>query len=126
MHILMEKIEPRFHDTFSQRKAALLVSFMPEAQPDSKEQQLSAINNQLDKMDINEEIVRFKAHMVNFEKILHDSDQEKGKRLDFYLQELWREINTMVAKSNDSVLTSFAIDIKVELEKARELVQNII
>ena len=51
---------------------------------------------------------------------------EKGKRLDFTLQELMREINTIAAKCSDASMGARAIDIKVELEKAREQAQNIV
>ena len=51
---------------------------------------------------------------------------EKGKRIDFILQELSREINTITAKCSDGTISAHAINIKVELEKAREQTQNIV
>lgn len=80
----------------------------------------------LDKIDIHEEIVRFKNHLETLANELESSAQEKGKRLDFILQELGREINTITAKCSDSTISSHAINIKVELEKAREQTQNIV
>lgn len=80
----------------------------------------------LEKMDINEEIVRFKSHLTSLSAQLISGESEKGKRLDFTLQELAREINTIAAKCSDATIGSLAIDIKVELEKAREQVQNIV
>lgn len=80
----------------------------------------------LDKIDIHEEIVRFKSHLANFTMHLASSTIEKGKRLDFVLQELAREINTIAAKCSDSTIGKLAINIKVDLEKAREQVQNIV
>jgi uncharacterized protein (TIGR00255 family) len=80
----------------------------------------------LDKMDINEEIVRFKSHLGNLRSELGSKTQEKGKRLDFTLQELAREINTIAAKCSDASIGNVAINIKVELEKAREQAQNIV
>lgn len=80
----------------------------------------------LEKMDINEEIVRFKSHLKSLSSTLESSDIEKGKRLDFTLQELGREINTIAAKCSDATIGSLAINVKVELEKAREQVQNIV
>lgn len=79
----------------------------------------------LEKMNINEEIVRFNSHLHNLETELASSKSENGKRLDFTLQELAREINTIAAKCSDATIGSLAINIKVELEKAREQVQNI-
>lgn len=80
----------------------------------------------LDKMDIHEEIVRFKTHLKSLNEGLKSNAIEKGKRLDFTLQELAREINTIAAKCSDATIGSLAINIKVELEKAREQTQNIV
>ncbi len=80
----------------------------------------------LDKMDIHEEIVRFKSHLQHMAEQLDSAEVEKGKRLDFTLQELGREINTITAKCSDATISKRAINIKVEIEKAREQVQNIV
>ena len=80
----------------------------------------------LKKMDIHEEITRFKSHLDGVAVFLKASTIEKGKRLDFTLQELLRETNTMMAKSSAFPISTACIDIKVELEKAREQVQNIV
>lgn len=80
----------------------------------------------LDKIDIHEEIVRFKSHLENLQALISATSIEKGKRIDFTLQELSREINTIAAKASDTQISSLAINIKVELEKAREQTQNIV
>jgi uncharacterized protein (TIGR00255 family) len=81
----------------------------------------------LNKMDIHEEITRFGSHLKSVQTVLSDkSTIEKGKRLDFILQELLREINTLMAKCTTFDVSSISVDIKVELEKAREQVQNIV
>jgi uncharacterized protein (TIGR00255 family) len=80
----------------------------------------------LDKIDIHEEIVRFKSHMKNIHEQLESATTEKGKKLDFTIQELGREINTIGAKCSDANIGARAINVKVELEKAREQVQNIV
>jgi uncharacterized protein (TIGR00255 family) len=80
----------------------------------------------LDKIDIHEEIVRLKSHLELFSICLHSTEAEKGKRMDFTLQELGREINTIAAKCCDAVISSHAINIKVEIEKMREQAQNIV
>jgi uncharacterized protein (TIGR00255 family) len=80
----------------------------------------------LDKMDIHEEIIRFKSHTENIKKQIAGQSIEKGKKLDFTLQELGREINTITAKCSDALIGAHAIDIKVEIEKAREQIQNIV
>ena len=86
----------------------------------------SALYAVLDKIDIHEELVRFKSHLKNLQDTLESAPLEKGKRLDFTLQELGREINTIAAKCSDASIGSRAINIKVELEKAREQTQNIV
>ncbi len=98
---------------------------------DLQEQEGSDIRKQLlyatlDKIDIHEEIIRFKSHLSNMLSLLTAPGIEKGKRIDFTLQELAREINTIAAKCSDVSISSMAINIKVELEKAREQTQNIL
>jgi uncharacterized protein (TIGR00255 family) len=87
---------------------------------------IKALYFELDKMDINEEIVRFKSHLQNLKDIISSSQSEKGKQLDFTLQELGREINTILAKTSSSGVSSLALKIKVEIEKTREQTQNIV
>ncbi len=77
-----------------------------------------------DRCDISEEIARFKSHLVQFRSLYEDSEPV-GRRMDFLVQELNREVNTMGSKSNDAELTSAVVGMKSELEKIREQVQNI-
>lgn len=77
-----------------------------------------------DKVDITEEIVRFKSHIQKFYKTM-ELAPPVGKTLDFILQELNREINTISSKNNLSTLTDTIIETKTQIEKIREQVQNI-
>lgn len=77
-----------------------------------------------DRCDICEEVVRFKSHLVQFRQLLC-SDEAVGRQMDFLIQELNRETNTMGSKSNDAELTKNVVAIKAELEKIREQIQNI-
>jgi uncharacterized protein (TIGR00255 family) len=77
-----------------------------------------------DRCDISEEIARLKSHIVQMRDIL-TTDEEAGKRLDFILQEMNREANTILSKSNDLAITDAAIVIKTEVEKLREQAQNV-
>lgn len=86
----------------------------------------SALVYELEKIDINEEIVRFNSHLKNIALQLQVKEPVKGKRLDFTIQELNREINTIGAKCSNVQISSLVIDIKTELEKVREQAQNII
>lgn len=81
---------------------------------------------EIEKIDINEETVRFNSHLINVSAQFETADPIKGKKIDFIVQELNREINTVASKCNNIAISSLAIDIKSELEKAREQAQNII
>ncbi len=76
-----------------------------------------------DKTDITEEIVRFKSHMVQLQNTLQENEV-KGRKLDFLIQELNREVNTMGSKTSDAEITGLVVNLKCELEKIREQVQN--
>lgn len=80
----------------------------------------------MDKLDLHEEITRFNSHLKNFKSIVNDEKISKGKELDFVLQEMFREINTIASKTNSYLISSNTVNAKVELEKAREQVQNIV
>jgi len=77
-----------------------------------------------DKSNINEEIVRLKSHVKQFLSILNEKDAI-GRKLDFLIQEMNREINTIGSKANDMLIAQNVVEIKSELEKIREQVQNI-
>ena len=78
-----------------------------------------------DKRDINEELVRIKSHIDSFINYIKDYDI-LGKRLTFLIQELFRESNTIASKSEVIEINQLVIDIKSELEKIKEQVQNIL
>src|SRR5262245_13205499 len=77
-----------------------------------------------DRSDISEEIARLKSHIAQLRELLN-STEEAGKRLDFILQEMNREANTILSKSNDLAISDAAIVIKTEVEKLREQGQNV-
>jgi uncharacterized protein (TIGR00255 family) len=77
-----------------------------------------------DRCDITEELVRFNSHLQQFDEALV-VDEPVGRKLDFLIQELNREVNTIGSKANDAEITSAIVELKAELEKIREQVQNI-
>lgn len=77
-----------------------------------------------DKTDITEEIVRFRSHVVQLTNTLK-IDEPIGRKLDFIIQEMNREVNTIGSKAMDITLTDHVVQLKCELEKIREQVQNI-
>jgi uncharacterized protein (TIGR00255 family) len=77
-----------------------------------------------EKSDITEEIVRFESHIGQVEKLLQGSDAI-GRKLDFLLQEMGREVNTIGSKSSDIAIAQDVIELKSELAKLREQAQNV-
>ena len=91
-----------------------------ELDPERLEQEVSLV---ADRLDISEEIIRFKTHLKQMGKILSQTDL--GKKAEFLLQELNREVNTISSKSNQAGISQASVEIKSELEKIREQLQNI-
>lgn len=85
------------------------------------EQEIALI---LTRLDVNEELDRLQTHINEVHKILH-SEQSAGRKLDFLMQELNREANTLSSKSDSTELTQCAIEMKVLIEQMREQIQNI-
>lgn len=77
-----------------------------------------------DKSCIDEEIIRLRSHLVQLVTILSDGDGI-GRKLDFLMQEMNREANTIASKANHYDLTTYAVELKTEIEKMREQIQNI-
>jgi len=77
-----------------------------------------------DRSDINEEIVRLGGHVVMFNDTL-GGEEASGRKLEFIVQEMFREINTIGSKAGDAEISSCVVDVKCALERIRELVQNI-
>lgn len=77
-----------------------------------------------DKGDVSEEITRLKSHFVQFEKFLSENSSDAGRSLDFLVQEMFREINTLGNKSGTCDISPLVVTFKTELEKMREQIQN--
>ena len=78
----------------------------------------------VDRSDITEELVRLRSHFEQFDAVLQ-TEGAVGRRLDFLLQEINREVNTIGSKTGDVATTNMVVDLKNELEKIREQVQNV-
>ncbi len=98
-----------------------LTKGLVELDPDRIAQEAALL---ADKVDISEELVRTCSHIEQFFSIV-DSDEPAGRKLNFLLQELNREVNTIGAKTGKAIVSHLVVDIKTELEKIREQVQNI-
>jgi len=77
-----------------------------------------------DKCSVEEEITRLKSHISQFTDLL-EKENSNGKRIDFLIQEMNRETNTIGSKANNLEITNYVVDIKTELENIREQIQNI-
>lgn len=78
-----------------------------------------------DRMDITEELVRVGSHIAQLGDLLAQPNQAVGRRLDFLVQELGREFNTVASKSQSAEIARLVVEAKAELEKVREQVQNV-
>ena len=126
----INELGPRALEAMAAKKVQLLDNLRTVLSDVSSEltaeSQISAIYNQLERIDIHEEIVRYNTHLETLDEILTSKEISHGKKLDFTLQELFRETNTIASKCSDAAISGLAISIKVELEKAREQAQNIV
>jgi uncharacterized protein (TIGR00255 family) len=77
-----------------------------------------------DRSDISEEVVRLRAHLKQYSQIIEEP-VSSGRKLEFVVQEMGREINTIGSKANDIEISRFVVEIKALLEKVRELIQNV-
>jgi len=115
----LSQAEPeRFRDRIQERFSQLTEGI--EINPERLEQEIALL---ADRLDISEEVVRFRTHLEHMDDIL--SQREVGKKAEFLMQELNREVNTMASKSNHAGISQSSVEIKSELEKVREQLQNI-
>lgn len=78
-----------------------------------------------EKVDIAEEVTRFHCHLKHFAEVVHSNAEGQGKTLEFILQELGREINTIGSKSSDIEIARRVVDIKSGIEQIKEQIQNV-
>jgi uncharacterized protein (TIGR00255 family) len=114
-----EEVVNNYRKRLDERMAKLLSSGEPDPQRLAQEVAIIA-----DKADITEEAVRAASHLEQFRQFL-DAEEPVGRKLDFLLQELNREANTMGSKTPDAEASQTIVELKAELERIREQVQNI-
>ena len=124
MKHIIHKMQPRIGQAEQRYRSKLLQRLerlAVDAEPQRLEQELAQLAQRL---DISEEIDRLASHIDEVETIL-ERDEPMGRRLDFLVQELNREANTVSSKSQDADLTRGAVELKVLIEQVREQVQNL-
>ena len=115
------KVVEEYQARLSERLNNLLEEHNVAVEPERLLQEVAIF---ADRTSITEEIVRLKSHIKQF-KIIIASDQPVGRKLDFLIQEFNREANTIASKANDYTLAQIVVDVKAEIEKIREQIQNI-
>jgi len=121
----LRKHRPRILDSLREKWEATLDEKLQQWRETANENRLEQELVMLaQKLDVEEELDRLDTHVVEVLNVL-DRDEAVGRRLDFLMQELNREANTLGSKSHDSLTTQHAVDLKVLIEQMREQVQNI-
>ncbi len=122
----VEKVEKRSPETvaeYTEKLKQKIRELLDGAEPD-EQRIITEVGIFADKVAVAEETVRLRSHFVQLEALL-SSDGEAGRKLDFLMQEMNRETNTIGSKAQDVEIARIVIDIKAELEKIREQIQNI-
>lgn len=119
----MEKLSAGAPDHYREKLLKRLEILLKE--PLEDERVLREVALFAEKADITEEITRLKSHLSQFTDLIKSKEESIGRTLDFLIQEILREINTVSSKSAELELTQLAVSSKAELEKIREQVQNI-
>ncbi len=123
----LDRVEERFPTALEHYRERLRERFeevLTLDEPELTEELEDEITRYADKCDISEEVVRIRSHVDQFLEYL-ESTEPVGKNLKFLIQELQREINTIGAKGNDAEISQKAVEMKTELEKCREQVNNV-
>jgi uncharacterized protein (TIGR00255 family) len=113
----LPEVSARIRSKVEERVAQLAT----QVDPERLEQEIALLAY---KMDVDEELDRLGSHVTEIRRVL-DADEPAGRRLDFLMQELNREANTLSSKSQDTETTRAAVDMKVLIEQMREQVQNV-
>ncbi len=123
--VVVEARAPGVVEEYRQRLHSRLTQTLAEV--GAKVQESDLVREVLllaDKTDIREEIVRLRSHFLQFQTLL-DDPQSQGRKLDFLIQEMFRESNTIGSKANDAEVAQRIVDMKTIIEQMRELVQNV-
>jgi uncharacterized protein (TIGR00255 family) len=124
MIVQIEDKSPQILEGYRQKLLDRMKEILEDVQSLDESRLLMEAAIYADKSNVTEEIVRFHSHIRQFRAIL-DEDDSVGRKLDFLIQEMNREVNTIGSKANDLFVTNIVISLKSELEKLREQIQNI-
>jgi uncharacterized protein (TIGR00255 family) len=126
--VLVAQQRSKFMDRWNEALAMGIATGKSESKPEANQMAMDRAMNEATafaiRIDVAEELTRLASHLDEIERLLHKGG-ETGKRLDFLIQELHREANTLGAKSSVLELTRISVEMKVLIEQMREQVQNI-
>lgn len=128
LHSLVDKAEkhaPFIVEGYRQRLKERIEALLDDGMEFDEGRLLQETALFADKVNFTEEIVRLRSHLGQLRKTMQESNAAIGRKLDFIIQEMNRETNTIASKANDFEIISLTIDAKSELEKIREQIQNI-
>lgn len=119
----VERLAPKVAEEYAAKLSERMKELLGEFQADEG-RLLTEVGILADRVCINEELVRLKSHFTGLDEILAQ-DEPVGRKLDFLVQELNRETNTIGSKANDKDITKLVVEMKSEIEKLREQIQNV-
>jgi uncharacterized protein (TIGR00255 family) len=115
------RVVKEYHQKLNERAAALLRSSPLSVKEEDLRRDVAVF---ADRADVTEELARLDSHLKQFDDVIA-SGREVGRRLDFLLQEIFREVNTIASKASDAEIAHAVVEAKAEIEKIREQVQNL-
>jgi uncharacterized protein (TIGR00255 family) len=119
----VEPIVERLRSRLRARIATLLEGTGASLDPGRLEQEVALL---ADRSDVSEELTRLRSHCAQIDELLAPGTQAVGRRLEFLLQEVGREINTLGSKVSELAVTRLVVELKTELERMREQAQNVL
>jgi uncharacterized protein (TIGR00255 family) len=118
----MPQVVAGYRDRLLERVRGLLADSGASAGPDDLIREVSVF---AERSDIAEEVVRLASHLEQFEQTIRTDTDSPGRKLEFVVQEMGRETNTIGSKASDVAISRHVVEIKATLEKVRELIQNV-
>lgn len=124
---VIQELAPRSADVYRERLQAKIQKLLQanDVQVQAVDL-LREVQIYADRVDVSEEITRLKSHLVMFTDVLSEGkDEPSGRKLDFIIQEMFRETNTIGSKASDAGISAEVVEVKCAIERMRELVQNL-
>jgi uncharacterized protein (TIGR00255 family) len=122
IRLRMPQVVAGYRDRLLERVRGLLADSGVAAQPDDLIREVSVF---AERSDIAEEVVRLASHLDQFDQTVRTETDGPGRKLEFLVQEMGRETNTIGSKASDVTVSRHVVEIKATLEKVRELIQNV-